>query len=354
MDTSEIKESGSLLSRRRELSGGRLDIVIPLFNESEILDTLLSRVANVFVREELEALGLDSFRCVFVDDGSTDNSAEILAGRIREGYPGLLVRLSRNFGHQEVLSAGLSYADGEVVGIIDADLQDPPEVLLQMVAKLADGYDVVYGVRTNRKESILKRLGYAAFYRFINWISGGQIPRDSGDFCVMRKEVVQAILTLPERLRFVRTLRAWVGFRQVGFSYDRPERAGGVSKYSYGMLYKLATDGLAASSIRPLKVAQVFSILYIMLCALALVVTGGLWWFAKATGPVFWMLCWLSLLMSLTGFAVCFCMYVLSAYVGRMYLETKGRPTFVVMETVSRTPEGENCTAAGPRRGKSR
>src|SRR5262245_4781678 len=236
-----------------------LDLIIPLYNEAEVLELLFETLDKTFSRENLASRNIVDVRYVFVDDGSSDPSARIVSERIRGGASATLYRLSRNFGHANAVSAGLDHATADLVAILDADLQDPPAVVLEMIDKARDGYNVVFGQRRKRKENVVKRAGYWTFYRLVAFLSDIKIPLDSGDFCLMDRHVISALRKLPERLRYPRVLRAWVGFRQTGVEYDRPRRRAGLSKYSMGRLYRLATDGIAAASIRPLKIAQVSS-----------------------------------------------------------------------------------------------
>ena len=315
-----------------------LDIVIPFFNEEEVLRFLFDRLGAVFSPEACARHGVSAVRYVLVDDGSTDASASLVAAAIAQGTPATLVRLSRNFGHQSAVSAGLAETSADVAAVIDADLQDPPEVILQLLARWREGFEVVYAQRRHRTEGLVKRLGYWSFYRLIALISDVKIPLDSGDFCLLDRRVVLAMVALPERLRFPRVLRAWVGFRQSGVEYDRPARRAGRAKYTLGKLYRLATDGVVASSIRPLQLAQFFSFLYLLvtLVAGALVLSRWLW---PDSGMPGWALM-LSLMILSGNLVQVFCMYILGAYVGRTYLEAKGRPSYVVMERVGAREAG--------------
>jgi polyisoprenyl-phosphate glycosyltransferase len=305
-----------------------LDVVIPLWNEEEVLGPLLQRLKEAFSDENNARHGFRGVRFVMVDDGSRDRSAEIVAGEIARGLPALLCRLSRNFGHQNAVSAGLDRVDADVVAVIDADLQDPPELIPSMLQKWRDGYDVVYGQRRKRKESWPKVASYWLFYRLVALLADLDIPLDTGDFCLMDRRVVAALRALPEKLRFVRGLRTWVGFRQTGVEYDRPARRSGTTKYTFVRLYRLATDGVISSSVRPLQLAQVFSVSYLLL----LLCGAGafLWAPARVPGAIL-----LAYLLIVTGnFVQVLCIYILGAYVGRTYLEVKGRPSYVVMEVV--------------------
>lgn len=309
-----------------------LDIVVPFFNEEDVLRVLLDRLEAVFPPAERARHGVTHVCYVMVDDGSTDRSAAVVAAAIEQGTPARLVRLSRNFGHQNAVDAGLAESRADVVAVIDADLQDPPELILEMLSRWRDGYEVVYARRRRRRESAMKRAGYWLFYRLIAFLSDVRIPLDSGDFCLLDRRVVSALRELPETLRFPRVLRAWVGFPQTGVDYDRPARRVGQTKYTLAKLYRLATDGVVSASIRPLQIAQVFSVTYLL-------VTVGLGLafclpVASDWGIPAWVLV-MYLLILFGNFVQVFCMYILGAYVGRTYLEAKGRPAYLVMEVVA-------------------
>jgi dolichol-phosphate mannosyltransferase len=306
-----------------------LDLVVPVFNEEEAIPVLLARLGEVFSAEARQRHGLRSVRYIFVDDGSRDRTAAILAREIGAGLPALLCRLSRNFGHQSAVSAGLDLADADLVAVIDADLQDPPELLPQMVARWREGTDVVFAQRRKRRDNPLKVAGAWAFYRLVALMADLDIPLDTGDFCLMDARVVRAMKQLPEKLRFPRGLRAWVGFRQSGIEYDRPVRAAGRSKYGWRRLYKLATDGVVSSSVRPLQLAQVFSVTYLLLTLVGLVIL-----LRPGTSAIPAWVVGGYLLIVFGNFVQVLCIYILGAYVGRTYLEVKGRPTYVVRELV--------------------
>jgi dolichol-phosphate mannosyltransferase len=307
-----------------------LDLVIPVWNEEAALGGLFETLRSVFSAERLERHHIRGVRYVFVDDGGTDRSAALIARAIEDGLPGVLYRLSRNFGHQNAVSAGLDHSSAEVVAIIDADLQDPPDLIPAMVDTWREGFDVVYGRRRRRRGNVFKRAGYWLFYRVVALLADIEVPLDSGDFCLLDRRVVRAITAQPEKLRFPRGLRAWVGFRQTGLDYDRPERRAGRTKYTLGRLYRLATDGVVSSSVRPLQVAQVCSVSY-----LALVLGAGLLLALRPPPLALPPAVLLGYLLVITGnFVQVFCLYILGAYVGRTYLEAKGRPSYVVAEVV--------------------
>ena len=323
---------GKLVGSRHD-SWVSLDIVIPVWNEEKVLGLLFTRLGEVFSSANLARDRIRVVRYLFVDDGSHDGSAQAIAHAIELGLPALLVRLSRNFGHQNAVSAGIDLSRADLVAVIDADLQDPPELIAKMVGQWREGFDVVYGHRRSRQEGLLRVAGYWLFYRLVAFLADIKVPLDSGDFCLMDSRVVGHLRDLPEKLRFPRGLRAWVGFRQTGVEYDRPERQAGRSKYTLARLYRLATDGVISSSVRPLQAAQVFSVSYMLLTALL-----GLLLLLRPPqlGLAPWIL--LGYLLIITGNLVqVFCIYILGAYVGRTYLEVKGRPSYVVMEMVGQS-----------------
>lgn len=329
-------------------STARLDVVIPVYNEQAVLELLLGRLGAVFSSENLAEHGISATRLVMVDDGSTDASAQMIHSRIREGLSARLIRLSRNFGHQNAISAGMDHCEADIVVIMDADLQDPPELVLEMVDRWRRGADGVFARRRNRKENVLKKAGYWAFYRIVGLLSDIRLPLDTGDFCLMDRRVLLAIRALPENLRFPRGLRAWVGFRQEGMEFDRPPRLAGSPKYTWSKLYRLATDGIAAMSTRPLQVAQVGSFFF------GILTLGFLGWLLVSSllslPTAFSRQFLLAYVLIASGNAVqALCLYILGAYVSRMYLEVKGRPTYIVMEVVDPAPTSKRtCEDARP------
>ena len=311
-----------------------LDVVIPVFNEAKVFDALWTRLSACFGEATRKSQGLGTVTFIFVDDGSTDETARLITQKIAAGANILLVRLSRNFGHQSALNAGLDHSTADLVAVIDADLQDPPELIPEMIAKTREGFDVVYGERKRRKGNPVKIFLYWAYYRVLRFLSDVDMPVDAGDFCVVTREVLLAMRSLPEKLRFTRGLRSWVGFRQVAFPYDRPGRVSGSTKYSLAKLYQLATDGIASMSIQPLKVTQ--GTLFVSLFAtLLFVVLAFAQYLRQRDGEpmALWFLM-AYVLIAFTSSLQIACLYVMGAYIGRAYLEVKARPSYVVMETV--------------------
>jgi len=300
-----------------------LSVVVPLYDEERVVGPLHRRLS-----EALAKLGA-SYELVLVDDGSRDATPWLL-DEIQAGDPHVsVIHLSRNFGHQPAVTAGLDHARGRAVVVMDGDLQDPPEVIPRLVERWSEGFDVVYAVRQNRKESPVKRLGYFAFYRLLNAISDLEIPLDSGDFCLMDRRVVDAINALPERARFVRGLRTFVGFRQVGVAYDREARGLGRPKYTLRALVGLAVDGLVSFSGYPLRLLTYLGIGTALLAAL---LTGWVFVdaFAHQTAPRGWASVIVAVLfmgsMQMIGLGI------VGEYVRLIFLEAKGRPTYVVAE----------------------
>jgi polyisoprenyl-phosphate glycosyltransferase len=302
-----------------------ITVVLPCFNEEAVLPETARRLTA-----SMEQIGR-SFELIFVDDGSRDNTPRVLTDLHASDARIRVVRLSRNFGHQMAISAGLEYARGAAVVLIDADLQDPPEVISEMVALWRQGSDVVYSVRRNRDgETAFKTLTAKWFYRFINRISDVPIPLDSGDFRLLDRKVVDALLAMPERDRFVRGMVSWVGFRQTSVTYDRAPRHAGDSKFTLFRMTRFALDGILSFSTAPLRLATLLGIV-----TLALALLGGL------TGVAFgfagrWMApwAWTLLVMLFLGGAQLLCLGIFGEYLGRTYAENKRRPLYFVRETL--------------------
>lgn len=298
-----------------------LSVVVPLFDESILVGELVDRL-----RTTLDALGT-SWEAILVDDGSTDSTwSEIRRARRRDRrIKG--ISLSRNFGHQTAISAGLEHARGAAVVVMDGDLQDPPEAIPELWRAFRDRKDVVYAVRARRPEGGLLKLCYHLFYRFLNRSATIEMPLDAGDFCVMSRRVVTLINAMPERKRFVRGLRAWVGLRQAGVPIARASRAGGRPKYDARKLVGLALDGLIGFSDAPLRIAGVFGLVSIAgaaAAAVALTVRA----FATARSPLGWTVAAVAALFF--GGAQLLCAGILGEYVCRVFQQANGRPLYVV------------------------
>lgn len=320
-----------------------LTVIIPVLNEEENLPEVVRRV-----HEALGALAID-YEILFVNDGSTDGSQAFLEDRAARDPRVRAIALSRNFGHQVAVSAGLDHARGRAVAILDADLQDPPEVLGRFLEKWRAGYEVVYGVRRKRKENLLKRCAYTLYYRLLASSANVAIPLDSGDFCLMDRRVVDLINQLPERGRFVRGLRAWVGLRQIGVEYERAARHAGAPKYTLGKLFSLATGGIVGFSLKPLQLATKLGFT-MALFALGLVGVYLLRWVFTGTE---WPRGFASLFIGLfLLFGIQFILIgILGEYIGSIHTEVKGRPLYLVDKVVgfaTPDPGHDRPASAGP------
>jgi polyisoprenyl-phosphate glycosyltransferase len=309
-----------------------LSVVVPCFDEEDVILLTYRRLVDV--------LGGRDFRLqiIFVDDGSGDRTPE-MAADLAKGDPRVkTVLLSRNFGHQAAVSAGLANADGDATVIMDADLQDPPEAVIQMVETWLEGADVVYGIRKKRKESLLKRTGYSVFYRAFQRLSSIDAPIDAGDFSLIDRKVLDVINELPEKNRFFRGLRAWSGFRQAGIEYERNARAAGSSKYSLRKLIGLAKDGIFNFSTVPLTGVFYLGMLMSILAFATLLLVLILRVFDI---PIFGMrasdvqgFSTTILTVLLIGGIQLVSTGVLGEYIGRIYNETKNRPSYVIREKI--------------------
>ncbi|MEO1191762.1 MAG: glycosyltransferase family 2 protein [Pseudomonadota bacterium] len=306
--------------QQRGGAGSLFSVVIPCFNEEEVI-----RETHSQLHAALQKSGLP-LEFIFVDDGSADRTLEILLELQRNDPAMRVVALSRNFGHQVAVTAGLEQTTGNVVGIIDADLQDPPEVFLEMLAAWREGIDVAYGQRRERAgETAFKRSSAKAFYRLINRISDVDIPLDTGDFRLMDRAAVDALLAMPERDRFVRGMVAWLGFPQRAIAYDRAARFAGETKYPLKKMLRFATDGLISFSLVPLRFATLFGGLVISLSMLGILYALVLRIFTND-----WVEGWTLLFIAVLfigGVQIAF-LGVIGEYVGRIYGEAKRRPLY--------------------------
>ena len=313
-----------------------LSLLIPCFNEESVLPQLFARLEAA-----AETWGLD-YEVICIDDGSSDRTWELLKRRHAADPRWKALAFARNFGHQTAISAGLYHCTGDVVAILDADLQDPPEELGRFLQKWREGYEVVYAVRQKRKEGPLKRFCYWAFYRLMAGIVPFDLPLDAGDFCLLDRRAVAALNAMPERHRFLRAMRAWTGFRQVGVAYERHARAAGDSKYSVRKLFSLAWDGIFSFSTAPLRVASYAGMLISGLSLLGIIFTFFQRIFAHAFARVG--------LAPVPGFATIvisilflggvqlLCLGIVGEYIGRIYDEVKRRPLWTIREAEGLTP----------------
>ena len=302
-----------------------LSIVIPCYNEAECLALLHGRVAAA----ARAAVGED-FEILFINDGSRDDSWPIMQ-RLSQADPHLVaINLSRNHGHQLALTAGLDLCAGEQVLIIDADLQDPPELLADMRRTMAEqGADVVYAVRRKRAgETLFKRATAAVFYRLLDRLTDTAIPLDTGDFRLMSRRALDALLSLPEQARFIRGMVAWIGFRQVPFAYDRAERHAGETNYPIGKMVRLALDAVTGFSTAPLRFASHASVMLAGASLLLLVYIG---WGYFAGSPVQGWTSTMLVVVVLSAIQM-FVLGMIGEYLGRLYVESKRRPLYLVAD----------------------
>jgi len=297
-------------------------VVVPVFNEEPVIEETHRRLGEVMRKTG------EPFELIFVDDGSSDRSAEIISRLSRKDATTRLVSFSRNFGHEAATTAGLDHARGQAVVIIDADLQDPPQVILQMIEKWREGYQVVYGKRLKRKgESFFKRAAASTFYRILQSLSEISIPLDTGDFRLIDREVCLSMRRLREKNRFIRGMVSWVGFRQTAVEYVRDERFAGETKYSTGKLLRLAWDAVTAFSHKPLRVATYvgFSLSLVSFAYLVFVVV------RRLTDPLA-VPGWASIVVINLFFngVILIILGVIGEYLGRVYDETKRRPLYLV------------------------
>ena len=319
--TTDIADHGAGLVPRSR-AGKRLSIVAPMHDEAEVLDAFFERIGAATAD-----LGVD-VEIICVDDGSRDATLAGLALRAAHDRHVKVIALARNFGKEAALTAGIDAASGDMVAPIDADLQDPPELIAEFVKRWEEGYDVVYGARVDRSsDTAMKRSTARLFYNVFNRVADLAIPDSAGDFRLMDRQVVEALKLLPERNRFMKGLFAWVGFRQIGVPYVRPRRAAGTSSMGYIRLWRFALDGITSFSTAPLRIwtavglgGAVLAVVAAAALVISVLVRGR-----EVPGYASLMV------VILLGFAVQMIAFgVLGEYVGRLYQEVKGRPIYVV------------------------
>ncbi len=312
-----------------------ISYVIPIFNEEVNLEKIIFRIKTAFEKNKL-----CSYEIIFVDDGSTDNTLSTIKKFIKEGHPIKCISLTRNFGHQAALSAGLKYPKNDFIAILDGDLQDPPEIINIFLNYIDEGYDVVYGVRKKRKEVFYKILAYKAFYQILSKLSNIKIPLDSGDFCLLTQKALFAINKVPEKNRFIRGIRSYIGLNQIGVPYERDERYSGESKYSFNKLLKLACDGIFSFSDKPLKITSSIGI-FISLLSLFLIMglliqrifSIEILGYSPKDIPGYTSIIITNIFIS--GIQL-FALGIIGEYISRIFVETKKRPTYLVREVIDK------------------
>ena len=301
----------------------KISVVIPMYFEESVAEECYNRVKNV-----LEKLENYDYEIVFVNDGSTDKTLSIIENISKENKKVKVISFSRNFGHQAAVTAGLRASCGDAVVIMDADLQDPPELIPEMIKKWEDGYDVVYGKRKKRDgETAFKLLTAKTYYDILNKLSDVEIPKDTGDFRIVDRKVVNVVCNLPEHNKFLRGLFSWTGYSQYPFEYERKERVAGKTKYSLKKMFKLASDGIFSFSSKPLKMIGNVGIFFVIIAIVLLICGMVIKWNAEITI----MLCAFSLFTGIIQISL----WIVGEYISRIYDEVKERPEYIINKKIN-------------------
>ena len=303
----------------------KYSLIIPIYNEEESIPELYRRVSDV-----MDSLD-DSVELILINDGSRDRSLKLMRELQERDARVCYISFARNFGHQAAVTAGLNFARGQVIVVLDADLQDPPELIPKMIESWQAGYHVVYAQRTKRKkESWFKRLTAYVFYRLLRQLADVDIPADTGDFCLMDRQVVEVLNSMPERNRYIRGLRAWIGFRQTAVKFERDPRFAGEVKYTFKKSLALAVNSLVSFSKIPLRISTylgLFSALIALLMALLVLY----WRLQQPDSPVTG-LATILIAVFFLGSVQLISIGILGEYIGRIYEEVKGRPAYTIAE----------------------
>ncbi len=307
----------------------KISVVIPMYYEEEVAQECYTRVKSV-----LENIANYDYEIIFVNDGSKDKTLEILEEIAKDNTNVKVISFSRNFGHQCAVTAGIRYITGDAVVIIDADLQDPPELIPDMLKLWEQGNEVIYGKRKTREgESKFKLLTAKMFYNTLNALSDVDIPKDTGDFRLVDRKVIEVINSLPEHNKFLRGLFSWVGFKQKAFEYERKERFAGKTKYPFKKMIKLASDGIMSFSTKPLKIVGGLGILSIVISVSILLYSLLSYlfkWHNLTSG-------WTSLMVTMTflGGMILVSLWMIGEYIARIYEESKGRPQYIINKMIN-------------------
>lgn len=307
----------------------KVTLVIPMYYEEKVAEECYKRV-----KENLDKLENYEYEMIFINDGSKDKTLEILENIANKDRKVKVISFSRNFGHQAAVTAGLQYVTGDAIIIIDADLQDPPELIPDMLKLWEDGNEVIYGKRKSRKgESVFKLFTAKMFYKTLNALSDVEIPKDTGDFRLVDRKVVDTINTLPEHNKFLRGLFSWVGYKQIPFEYERKERFAGETKYPLRKMLKLASDGIVSFSTKPLKLVGILGIIAIIVSIILLIYALISYMFNLNNLSAGWT----SIMVTITFFSGIQLMsiWLIAEYVGRIYDETKQRPQYVIDKKIN-------------------
>ena len=307
----------------------KLSIIIPMYYEEKVVNECYKRL-----KEMVEKLKGYDYELIFVNDGSKDNTLNLLEEIAKNNNKVKIISFSRNFGHQAAVTAGLKYVTGDAIVIIDADLQDPPELIPEMLKLWEQGYEVIYGKRKSRKgESAFKLLTAKMFYNTLDALSDVEIPKDTGDFRLVDRKVVNTINEMPEHNKFLRGLFSWVGYKQIPFEYERQERFAGKTKYPLKKMLKLASDGIISFSTKPLKLVGYVGIFSILLSLIILIYS--LVSFAFNLNNL--TAGWTSIMVTVTFFAgvQLLSIWIISEYIGRIYDESKNRPQYIIDKKIN-------------------
>ena len=313
-----------------------ISIVIPSYNESENINEIYKRTSKV-----IEELNIKKYEIIFVENGSKDNSLELLKKINSENKSVKVISLSRNFGYQSAIAVGLKYSENDYVCVMDGDLQDPPEIISRFARKIKEGYDVVYGIRSKRKASLLSKIFYNLFYEIYSKLSEIDVPKKGGEFCLMNRKVVKNLNSLSEKNLFIRGLRSWVGFKQVGVEYERDERYAGNTNFSFFAATALALDGFVSFSMIPLRFILITGIFisflsflfFLFLFSVKIFHIFGIFDFESLQMPRGLTLT--NSILSLSLGLIMFTLGIIGEYVGRIYFEVKNRPNYIINEIIS-------------------
>ena len=312
-----------------------ISIVIPSYNESQNINEVYRRTIEV-----IKKLNIKKYELIFIENGSKDNSLELLKKINSENKSVKIISLSRNFGYQSAIAVGLKYCESDYICVMDGDLQDPPEIISKFVNKIEEGYDVVYGIRSKRKTNFLNKIFYNLFYEIYSKLSEIDVPKKAGEFCLMNKKVVKNLNSLGEKNLFMRGLRSWVGFKQIGIEYERDARYAGKTKFSFFAASVLALDGFVSFSLVPLRFVLFSGIIisalsFLFFLFLFSVKILHIWGFLDTTSLVMPKgLTVANSILTLSLGLVMFTLGIIGEYVGRIYFEVKNRPNYIINEII--------------------
>ena len=301
----------------------KVSIVVPMYYEEEMVNACYLELKKV-----LDSLKNYDYEIIFVNDGSKDKTLPLLEKIAKKDKQAKIISLSRNFGHQAAVSAGLKHVSGDAIVIIDADLQDPPKVIIEMLKLWEKGYEVIYGKRKLRKgESFFKLFTAKMYYKFLNRMSSVNIPKDTGDFRLVDRKVVDVMNSLPEHNKFLRGLFSFIGFKQTELLYERDKRYAGETKYTLKKMLKLSSDGIIGFSYKPLSLICIISLLSFIVAITFLILL--------LIFPKYYMTFLLICLFSLNTSIITICIWILSLYISRIYDEVRNRPSYIIDKTIN-------------------